>query len=64
MYTKININFDDKIELLKMLESIGTPFEMYDTELYVKRDNDLRIISALTLNGYNYSVMYVDKIER
>ena len=58
MLANIKIEYNDKLDLLKLLESVGVPFEMTDNIVTVNRDNDMRIIAALTLCHYNYSVTY------
>lgn len=58
MQTNIKIEYENKLELLKLLESIGVPFEMSNNIVTVNTDNDMRIIAALTLCHYNYSVTY------
>ncbi len=58
MITNIKVRFDDKLNLLKMLESVGVPFEMNYDIISVDSNKDMKIIAALTLNHYDYSVTY------
>ena len=58
MQTNIKIEYENKLELLKLLEHTGVSFKMTDNIVTVDKDNDIQIIAALTWYGYNYSITY------
>ena len=63
MNTKIKIIIDpkkhDRLELLKTIENTGIPCDINKNNIIsVEKDKDMKIIAALMMNEYNFSVYY------